>query len=65
MLRQLFPAMEAAGVSHRLRQAWRSWMNMNGVLKNGVLAPVLATGSVGGVTGFADTVVRGSIDCGK
>ncbi|MGY5812265.1 hypothetical protein ACXHXG_31755 [Rhizobium sp. LEGMi198b] len=40
-------------------------MNMNGVLKNGVLAPVLATGSVGGVTGFADTVVRGSIDCGK
>ncbi|MFS8114971.1 hypothetical protein QD460_24845 [Rhizobium jaguaris] len=41
-------------------------MNMNGVLKNGIVALVPAAVFVGGgVTGLADIVVKGGIDCGE
>lgn len=41
-------------------------MNMNGVLENGIVAPMLAAVSVGGgLTGFARVVAKSGIDRGR
>jgi hypothetical protein len=58
--------MKAAGIRPLLQGMGRGSMNMNGVLKNGIVAPVPAAVSIGGgVTGLADVFVNGGIDRGE